>query len=325
MPKKKDFAQNLIDICSHVKNVAICGHITPDYDSLCSSFALQEILRQNGIKSDVLLESELDENFYDFIRQMKVTTTAQDYEAFICVDCREKNMLPKIGLASLNKAKSTFVIDHHMGQNPWAEFNQIFVGESSACEVVFRTFEPYFKLNKKLAKIFYIGMYADTGGFIYSNVHPTTFEILAKLVKYDIKIDEIVRDCFEVVKRKAFEINKRAINSVKFYHDGDIAVSIVNYKDYQETGALYSGGKFIVSYLQNVEGVKVSINVFEREPKVFRVSLRTAVDGVDVNKIATHFKGGGHKRASGLTLMGDLNKCVTAVIKQAEYELENDK
>ncbi len=324
MPKN-DFARKLLDICSHVKSVAISGHITPDYDSLCSSFAMQEILRQNGIDSDVILENELDENFYEFLRKLEVKTAPSEYEAFICVDCREKTLLPKISLECLAKAKSTFVIDHHMGQVSWADFSEIMVGESSACEVVFRTFEPYFKLNEKLAKIFYIGIYADTGGFIYSNTHSSTFEILAKLVKFDIKTDEIVHDCFEVVKKEAFEINKRAINSVQFYRNGEIAVSILTNKDYVETKALYSGSKFIVSYLQSVEGVKVAINIFEKEPKAFHISLRTAVDGVDVNKIATRFKGGGHKRASGLTLMGDLTKCLNAVVKQAEYVLENDK
>ncbi len=322
---KNNFALNLIEKCSHVKNVAISGHGTPDYDSICSSLALQEILRQNGIKADVLLENELDENFYDFIRKFKVVTTPNEYEAIICVDCREKSLLPKIGVECLEKAKLTFVVDHHIGQASWADFSEIMVGESSACEVIFRTFEPCFKLNSKLAKIFYIGMYADTGGFVYSNTHSSTFEILAKLVKFDIKIDEIVHDCFEIVKQKSFEINKRAMNSVQFFRNGEIALSVVNFKDYKETGASYSGSKFIVSYLQNVEGVKVSINIFEKEPKVFHVSLRTAVEGVDVNKIATHFKGGGHKRASGMTLLGDLTKIIPVVLKQTELVLESEK
>ena len=320
---KTDFARNLIEKCSHVKNVAICGHVTPDYDSICSSLAMQEILRQNKIKADVLLETPLDEYFYDFVRKFDYKTEAGEYEAFIGVDCREKERFPKVGLDSLSKVKSTFVIDHHQKGVTWADFNQIWEGESSACEVVFRTFEPYFKLNSKLAKIFYIGIYSDTGGFVYSSTHPSTFEILAKLVKFDIKPDEIVRDCFEKVGRNSFEINKRALNSVKFYHDGQIAVSVLTYKDYQETKVPYSGSKFIVSHLQNVEGVKVAINVFEPEPKVFHISLRTAVDGVDVSQIATRFKGGGHKRASGMSLLGDMQKAINAVIKQTEAVLEN--
>ena len=325
MPKKNDFASKLIDICSHVKSVAISGHTSPDYDSICSSLAMQEILRQNGIKADVILENDLDEYFYDYLREFDYTTKPSEYEAFVCVDCREKNRMPKVSLECLSKAKETFVIDHHKGDEAWADFNQIWVGESSACEVIFRTFWPYFKLNSKLAKIFYIGIYADTGGFVYSNVHPSTFEILAKLVQFDIKPDEIVRDCFDKVSRNSFEINKRALNSVKFYHNGEIAVSTLTYNDYQDTKVPYSGSKFIVSYLQTVEGVKVAINVFEPTPKEYHISLRTAVDGVDVSKIATHFKGGGHTRASGLTLLGDLSKAVTAVIKQTEYVLENDR
>ena len=320
---KVDFAQNLLNICSHAKNVAISGHNNPDYDSICSSLAMQEILRQNGIKSDVLLEKELDEYFYDFIREFSYKTSISSIDTLICVDISEKNRLPKEVIKFTDNVPNSFVIDHHKVESKdlWAKHNQIWVGESSACEVVFRTFEPYFKLNKKLAKIFYIGIYSDTGGFIYSNTKSTTFDILSKLASFDIKADEIVRDCFEKIPQKAFEINKRAMNSVQFFDDGKIAVSILHFSDYQATGVPYSGSRYIVSYLQSVEGVKVAISVFETEPKVFRFSLRTASDGVDVSEIAAHFKGGGHVRASGLTLQGDLQKSLNAVITQTEKAL----
>ena len=268
----------------------------------------------------MLLEKELDEYFYDFIREFNYKTEVLTPDVLIGVDISEKNRMPKEVVKIADNVSNSFVIDHHKYEDKdlWAKFNQIWVGESSACEVIFRTFEPYFKLNNKLAKIFYIGIYSDTGGFIYSNTKFTTFEILAKLVKYDIKADEIVRDCFAKTKPNAFEINKRAINSVQFFDDGQIALSVLRYSDYQETKVPYSGSRYIVSYLQSVEGVKVVINVFEPEPKVYHISLRTMVDGVDVSEIAAHFKGGGHMRASGLTLQGDLEKSINAVIKQTE-------
>ncbi len=320
-----DFARLLLKTCSHVNHVAISGHTTPDYDSLCSSLAMQEILRQNMIKADVLLEKELDEYFYDFFQEFKFVTSPREYEAVISVDCSEKKRMPQIAIEALDKAKTSFLIDHHIKSERWTDFSQVEVGESSACEVIFRTFSPYFRLNAKLAKIFYIGIYSDTGGFVYSNMHPSTFEILARLIKFDIKPDEIVRECFEKVNKKAFEINKRALNSVKFYHNGEIAVSVLTFQDYEATKVSYNGSKFIVSHLQCVEGVKVAISVFEPEPKVYHISLRTAVDGVDVSKIANHFKGGGHMRASGMTLLGDLEKSINAVVKQTEYVLENGK
>ena len=321
MNKKVDFAQNLLRLCSHAKNVAISGHKTPDYDSICSSLAMQEILRQNGIKADVILEKELDEYFYDYLRGFEYKTAGTMADCFIGVDISEKNRLPKLALELADNAENTFVIDHHKYESLWAKFNQVWVGESSACEVIFRTFFPHFKLNKDLAKIFYIGIYSDTGGFVYSNTKSTTFDIISKLVAFDIKPDEIVRDCFEKISSKAFEINKRAINNVSFLDEGQIAVSILRYSDYQEVGIPYSGSKFIVSYLQNVEGVKVAINVFEPEPKVYHISFRTAIDGVDVSEIASHFKGGGHMRASGITLQGDLEKSINAVVKQTEKVL----
>lgn len=320
--QSKSFAKTLLKRCSHAKSVAISGHKSPDYDCICSSLAMQEILRQNGIASDVLLEKPLDETFYEPIRALDfVCDSDKTYEVVISVDTPDKKMLPAIALAKRESADTTFCIDHHHDRLPYMDFTEVWAGESSACEVVFRLFEPYFKLNDYLASIFYIGIYADSGGFIYSNTHSTTFEVLSKLLKQDIKPDEIVRDCFMSVSPTAFEITKRAMNSIKFYEDGQIAVSVLRVNDFQETNALYGDSKFITNYLQRIKGVKVAISIFEPEENDFHVSLRTSCDNVDVSAIAQKFNGGGHIRASGMKLVGDYDKALRALLNQTKTVL----
>lgn len=320
--QSRSFAKNLINRCSHADSVAISGHKSPDYDCICSSLAMQEILRQNGIKSDVLLEKPLDESFYEPIRSLDfVCETDKIYDVVISVDTPEKKMLPGIALAKREGAKMTFCIDHHHDKSPYMDNTEVWSGESSACEVIFRLFEPYFKLNDYLASIFYIGIYADSGGFIYSNTHASTFEVLSKLLRRDIKPDEIVRDCFMSVSPTAFEITKRAMDSVKFYENGQIAVSVLRVKDFQETNSLYGDSKSITNYLQRIKGVKVAISIFEPEAGDFHVSLRTSCDNVDVSAIAQKFNGGGHIRASGMKLVGDYEKALRALLNQTKTVL----
>ena len=320
--QSKSFAKNLIKICSHVERVAISGHKNPDYDSICSCLAMQEILRQNKTAADIILEKPLEPTFAEIVMKNHfIYVPTKQYDAVISVDTPDKKMLPANALELKEKAKYTFALDHHKDHSCYMQKTQLFEGESSACEVIFRTFEPHFTLNKRLSTIFYIGIYADTGGFVYSNTHPTTFEILSKITKFDIKPDEIVQNYFTNIKPQALEMLRRALNSVKFYEDGQIVVSALRFNDFDETKISYGDSKMIVDYTQRIDGVKVAISIFEPEKGDYHVSLRTASPDVDVSLIAKKFNGGGHVRASGMKLVGEYDKALRALINQAKSVL----
>ena len=118
-----------------------------------------------------------------------------------------------------------------------------------------------------------------------------------------------------------FSVTKRAFDSVKFYENGQIAVSILRKKDFEEFNAKRSDGKFMPSYLQNVRGVKMSICISEDATNEWRVSLRSSTSDVNVSNIAHRFNGGGHIQAAGLTLKGDLKKALHALIMESKKEL----
>ncbi len=316
-----NFAKKLLRECSHANSVAISGHRNPDYDSLCSSLALQEILAQKGIKADVFIDKALDVTFSDAVRSNEfVIENDKKYDVIISVDCPDLKMLPNAVIEKKSDA-ITFNIDHHKDNPNYMNFNYVLGGESSACEVIFRLFQKYFKLNTRLATLFYIGIFADTGGFKYSNTHATTFEILAKIASTGIKMDEIVQDCFSKITREGFEITKRAYNSIQFYENGQIVVSALRFKDFEETKAPYGDSKGVVSMLQNIAGVKVAISISEKEKGEYHISLRTACDGLDVSQIAKKFNGGGHTRASGLKMVGEYEKVLGAIINQTKNVL----
>lgn len=320
-----NFAKKLLRECSHAKSVAISGHRNPDYDSLCSSLALQEILAQKGIKADIFIDKPLDKTFGDIILNNEfIVNNEKTYDVIITVDCSDLKMLPNAIIEKKGKA-ITFNIDHHKDNPYYMKFNYVIGGESSACEVIFRLFQKYFKLNIHLATLFYIGIFADTGGFKYSNTHTTTFEILAKIANTGLKMDEIVQSCFNKITREGLEITKRAYNSIQFYEKGEIAISTLRYNDFEETKASYGDSKSIVSILQNIDGVKVAISISEKEKGEFHVSLRTACADVDVSLIAKKFNGGGHTRASGLKMVGEYEKIFCALINQTKSILETLK
>ena len=73
----------------------------------------------------------------------------------------------------------------------------------------------------------------------------------------------------------------------------------------------------IVNQLRNTIGVEVAIFMYEKEPSVWKVSLRSR-DYVDVSAVAQKFEGGGHVRAAGCTMTGSQYD----VINNLTYYLE---
>lgn len=316
------FAKNLLKICKKAQGVVISGHINPDYDALCSCLAMQEILSQNGIKADIMLEQPLDSTFDYLSSKYKFIYEAQNYEVLITVDTAEPKLLPANVMSVKENAKFTFNIDHHQSNKMYAQNNYVQGEISSACEVIYYLFEKNFNLTQTLAQFLYLGIYTDTGGFIYSNTKENTFKCLANLIKTGFDADDLLLKCFRNKSLASFEMTKRAFNSIKFYANGAIAVSQLRYEDYEQSKANLNEAKFIVSYLPTIQNVKVGIAVSEPKTNDFHVSLRTACNDVNVSEIAKQFGGGGHIRASGLTLKGDYQKALNALIKFTKYTLE---
>lgn len=318
---KTNFATQLLNDCKN-KKVAIMGHRSADFDCIGSCVALHLILKQNKIESDIFVENDLNAVFYNIAENLTYNDTPkQDYDVCIMVDCSAVSLIPDNLINIYNNAKTTYVIDHHISNNKYAKHNYVKI-VSSACEVIYDLFFGKFKITPQLAKALYIGIYTDTGGFKYSNTTSHTYEVLAKLTKQKCAFDKLVHDCVDEVELTTFELTKSAFLSVEFYYKNQIAVSSIRKEDLERLNVLHSGPKFMQSYLQNIKGVKIAICVTERVKNEYNISLRTACDDINVSLIAQHFGGGGHIRASGLTLKGDYKKALNALINQCKKTIK---
>ncbi len=315
------FLEKLLNIPKTSK-IAIMGHRSADFDCIGSCIAMYLILDQLGFKSEVFVENNLDSTLKNNIGDVKLRTASNEvFDVCIMVDCPSLALIPENVLNIFTTAKTTFVIDHHISNTKYAQFNYV-KSVSSACEVIFTLFRRKIQLTPQLAKNLYLGIYTDTGGFKYSNTTSKTFAMLSILTKQDFKADEVVHNCVDLVKRDSFELTKCAFNSVKFYSNGQIAVSVITKQDLDNNKVDHDTSKFMQSYLQNIEGVKIAVSITERKKNEYNISLRTSCDNINVSAIAKRFGGGGHIRASGLTLKGDYKKALNALLVECKNNLK---
>jgi phosphoesterase RecJ-like protein len=102
--------------------------------------------------------------------------------------------------------------------------------------------------------------------------------------------------------------------------DGKLIFSALRRKDldfYQVDPKNLDG---IVQQLRVTRGVETAVFLYEVAPNRYKVSLRSN-GKVNVSKVASYFQGGGHFRAAGCTMDGDVHDVVNNIAAQVDRQL----
>jgi phosphoesterase RecJ-like protein len=71
----------------------------------------------------------------------------------------------------------------------------------------------------------------------------------------------------------------------------------------------------LINMISAIDGNKVGMIFVEQSNHHVKISWRALVSGVDVSKVAKHFKGGGHAAAAGADIEGSLAEVQKEVLK----------
>lgn len=319
------FINELIKAINNSNKIAIFSHENSDHDSLCSSCALHLILQKLGKHSDIFVEEKPSNAILHFVNSFELKTEINEsdkYDLAIVCDTGEAKRIGEKCLSLFNTIPLTFCIDHHHTNKGYAKYN--YIKEcSSTCEILYNLFHNKVDFDAQIAKLLYTGIYMDCGAFTYSNANYKTYKCASELLKLAPNSNDEFFVAFGIAHTENFEITKLAMDSVKFYLKNQLAISVLTNEDFKKANCPKTDAKFIVSYMQGIKGVKISAN-FRQGKNVndWFISLRTSYDDIDVSKIAQKFNGGGHKRASGLTLKGDINKVINALVYECKKVLK---
>ena len=93
------------------------------------------------------------------------------------------------------------------------------------------------------------------------------------------------------------------LHSLEFESGGRAVLAALTLELLRETGATHEDADGLINIPLTVKDIQAVAFFKEIAPDSFRVSLRSK-GGVDVNRVASVFGGGGHKNAAGCTLNG---------------------
>ncbi|WP_400163021.1 DHH family phosphoesterase [Brevibacillus sp. TJ4] len=307
----------------------VLSHVNPDGDATGSALAVALMLEQLGKSYIVANEGETPEKFsflprFDRLRDLAREPLEETFEAVIAVDCADRSRMGQVAPYFAPQA-AVLNIDHHPTNDLFGTINLIRTDAAATAEILFELAEAAgIAFTQELALCIYTGLLTDTGGFRYSNTSPRVLEIASKLLSFGVSPGEVAERCLEEITYAHVKILRRALQTLTLSHDGQIASITVVPEDFAEAGAEREDAGGLVNYCRNIEGVEVGISFVEAEKGIVKVSMR-ARDRVDVSAIAKELGGGGHAKAAGCTMRGEMSAVQEQVFRTVERALGSEQ
>ncbi|MBU0881127.1 MAG: bifunctional oligoribonuclease/PAP phosphatase NrnA [Candidatus Omnitrophica bacterium] len=318
--------QEVIAAIRKHKKFLISAHINPEGDSLCSQLAMKELITALG-KEAVMINNDPVPDHYKFLPGISKLSTdlsgKVDFDAALILDCPT---LKRIGGVAdmIGKDKTVINVDHHISSERFGDVNWVDSDASSTGEMVYKLFkEMDVPLTREIALCLYIAILTDTGSFNYDNTSAITHEIAGDLLGYGLEPGSVSESVYERRTLVDIKLLGLVLSTLKVNRSGEIAYLAITRKMIAETGADISKSEGFVNYARSIDGIKVAAFFKEdaKDANKINVSFRSK-SGIDVNKIASFFGGGGHVKASGCVLEGTLADVEAKVVAKIEEALK---
>jgi phosphoesterase RecJ-like protein len=298
-------AREVADRIRGGRNFLITSHRNPDGDALGSGLALQGLIRKLGKTAKVTVRDGFGKPLHNIpgagdviVSDTLPSDYPKAYDAVFAMECPEvaRTGYPVLPGPVIN-------IDHHLGNEMYGEINYLDVEAPSVGEMVMQMNRRFLRvpLDRDIAMAMYVSLATDTGFFRYHNTTLRAFEAAEELVRAGAVPGDVSLWINESVASGAIKLLGLCLTTLELHAGGRVATTELPKRFFADAGATPEDTEGIVNYGRMIEGVLVSALLKEGDADTTRVSLR-AKPGVDVQKVAAVFGGGGHAAASGCTI-----------------------
>ena len=173
-------------------------------------------------------------------------------------------------------------------------------------------------ITKEIAICLFIGIYYDTGDFVYKSANKDTFLMVAKLFEKEAYLGKNILDIERNRSFRDIAFRGLAFSHIDSMFSGRVAIITLSQDDLKKGGfnKIEVSGSIIISDIMKIETVIIGIIMIEEEPNKIKISFRSSdPEKYDVSRIAEIFSGGGHKAASGALASKGLSEAKDIIIK----------
>lgn len=310
-------------------------HVNADGDGTGSEVALARFLRDRGVDVHVvnptpfprifrfLLEKGDDERILD-VSSAAAAEACREADLAVVIDTGE---VPRIGrVADLIADLPTVVVDHHEpGSNAIEAAVELRDPAASAAgELVYEVIDaaggPW---PGQIVDALYVALVTDTGGFRFSNATARSFLVASGLVALGARPEVLYNQVFGSFRINRYRLLEGALSTLALAHGDRVAWMVVPSDTYAATSATPEDLEGFVDVPRSLIGVEIALLFRVTSRGKVKVSFRSRGDA-DVNELASRFGGGGHRKAAGALVEGELDEVVDQVVAAAGTALDGE-
>ncbi len=321
MSFKNNITDQLVEALQASRSVLLAAHVGLDGDHLGSMLAMRKALEKMGKEVVAFLPEVVPPNYQFLLEldQLHSEIPAREFDTLITLECPNVARLPK-GVDIQKSAKTVINLDHHpdnemYGHHIWVEPEAAALGE-----MIFDLLE-YLEvpLDRAIAMGLYVAILTDTGSFQYSRVCPATHQRLAELLEFNLPTDLISRMIYRQSRPEVLRLLGYVLSEVHLTSTGRVAWAEIPYDRMQHFGVRPEDTQFFIDDVDRVAGPEVVTLFRELGDGRIKVSFRSKE--APVNQVAAQFGGGGHAKAAGCVVRGDLQEVRAKVVEAVAESL----
>ncbi|MBE5752874.1 MAG: bifunctional oligoribonuclease/PAP phosphatase NrnA [Clostridiales bacterium] len=324
--KQETGLEKIAERIKRAERVVLFTHIRPDGDAIGSAFALKTALEQLNIPSVYCNESAMPSNlsFLPDLGEIKSELPSEKADLYIALDNGDSSRLGVFAdkfLGASRKKIDTINIDHHVSNNRYADYNYVRVCSSNCMNVATLIDLLGVPYTKKIAEYLLTGLLTDSGNFSHDDVTEECFLLSARLIKAGAEISRLSYNLFKKQPKARAKLYAEVMGKMRFFHSDKFALITISLEQMERYGADNGMTEGFVDFPLNVDTVEIAASVMEVKKGQYKISLRSKTYA-DVNKLAGVYGGGGHVRASGCMLYGDLEEIIDKLSYTVSQYLE---
>ena len=301
-------------------DILILCHKNPDGDTIGSGAALCLALQRLG-KTAAVLCSDPIPAMYDFLPIMEFDGSYTP-RFVVAVDVAgiqlfgDRNNMPQYA------EHVDLCIDHH-GSNSGYAYETLVDDHAAAAAELLTALIPELgvEITPDIAACLYTGIATDTGCFRFTNTTAATHRAAATLIEAGADVERLNERLFECRSHARMEAERLALESLEYYFDGRCALICLTWDQIQAAGVAGAELEDLTSLPRSIEGVEVGLTLRQQKDGSYKISVRTGHD-TNACSIARRLGGGGHPRAAGCEISGNLDNAKHAILDEVRKELE---
>ena len=313
------------------RTFVISAHIGLEGDALGSEIAMARLLHNMGKQATIINHDTKIPVSIEYLINGETVLCADDprsadaldqCDAVIIVDVSNWDHIGKAGVLIRNSDKPTVCIDHHKSEDPIGDHAVIDSTAASTGVMIYDLLKQYPQefFDLEIATAIYTTLLTDTGNFRFSNTNALCFHIAADLLERGVDHVAICKELYQNDNWGRYRLMHLVLGTLSKDADGKIASMQMNKQMLKDTGATYADSEGFVDMARCIKEVEVSLLFREINPNETKVTFRSK-KYVDVQAIARQFGGGGHTRAAGASIHGDIRQAMEIVINEVKKVL----